>query len=242
MKNLYVLSENCNTWNNKNFENTSDLELECSSCSSYGELSFVYKYFIWRWEIDIPYDWKYDQWSRVRLYSALVPVLIVKCNSCGEIFRVYPSFVIEGTTLTLSALIFIAFAYESSPQLTWRLIPEHFCDEYNKIAHSTLYKAVHGFGKSFNDRESIIKEGKAELINKYSLIAKDKATIPAWPPKKSLKENTQERETALRIVLLPLAYLRLEGDSFPREFFTYIRKFRSIFSTLSPPVKKIYTK
>lgn len=241
MKKLYILSENCNTWNSKNFENTSDFELECSSCSAFDNFSFEHKYFIWRWEIDIPYDWKYGEWNKVRLLPVAVPILLLKCNSCGEIYRVYPSFVIDGTTLTLSALIFIAFTYEST-SLTWRNLPELFCEEHNIIAHSTLYKAVHGFGKGLNEYENIINEGKTELIMKYLSIPEDKSKNPVWPPKKSRYENTLEREAALRIMLSSLTCLRFEADSFPRLFFTYVRKFRTILSTLSPPVKKLYKK
>jgi hypothetical protein len=241
MNNLNVFSENCNTWNNKNFEDTSDLGLECTSCSSYGKFSFVHKYFIWRWEIYIPYDWKLGEWSRVRLRPTLVPVLILKCISCGEIFRVYPSFIIKGTTLTLSALIFIAFVYEST-KLTWRDIPELFCDEHNKIAHSTLYKAVHGFGKSLQDYEDIINKGKTELINKYPSTSEENVKKSVWPPQKSRKENTLQREVALRIFLSPFSILISEKGSFPLLFYTYVRKFRTILSSLSPPVKKLYRK
>ena len=93
-----------------------------------------------RWEVDIPYDWEYGQWDRIHLYPIQVKVLVVKCVVCGEEYRIYPSFVLPGTTLTLSALIFVAFVYRFS-ELTWRDIPEKFCTEEDRISHSTLYKA-----------------------------------------------------------------------------------------------------
>ena len=68
---------------------------------------------------------KFGQWDAVRLYSTPVNVSEIKCEACGEIFRVYPTFVISGTTLTLSALILIAFIYEYS-NLLWRDLPENF--------------------------------------------------------------------------------------------------------------------
>ena len=134
------------------------------------------KYSIGRWEIDIPYDWEFGQWERIRLYPAQADILIVKCESCGEIYRVYPSFVIKGTTLTLSAPIFIAFVYEYST-LVWRDIPEKYCDEHDKIAHSTLYKAVHELGKSLADN-GIIKDGVRELTEKYSLSTISALSLP----------------------------------------------------------------
>jgi hypothetical protein len=137
--------------NRGNSVNISELGLECSSCSSCRKFSFLFKYPIWRWEIDIPRDWEFGQWNRIRLYPVQVDILVIKCEDCGETYRAYPSFVIKGTTLTFSALIFIAFVYEYSG-LVWRYIPEQFCCNHDMIAHSTIYKAVHGLGKSIADR------------------------------------------------------------------------------------------
>lgn len=68
MTSVTVISENCNSWNRKDFTNTTDYDLECSSCSAYDKFSYVQKYFIWRWEIDIPYNWQYGEWEKIKLY------------------------------------------------------------------------------------------------------------------------------------------------------------------------------
>lgn len=224
-----------------NSVNISELGLECSACSSCSNFSFVDKHPIWRWEIDIPYDWEYGQWERIRLYPVQVDILIVKCEICGEVYRVYPSFIIKGTTLTLSALVFVAFTYESSG-FVWRAIPEKFCDEHNMIAHSTLYKAVHGLGKSIVDSDNRIKDGIKELKEKYSHKTNEKSEVFAWHPEKSLHEHTLQREAALRSLLSPLVCLKFTYCDFPRLFYTYIRPLRLILSNIDPPIQRLYIK
>jgi len=239
MKKILCTAYNCNTWNTGNSRNISELGLECHSCSSYGSFSFVDKYSIWRWEIDIPYDWEYGQWERIRLYPVEVEIFIVRCEICGEKYRIYPSFIIKGTTLTLTALIFIAFIYEYS-DLVWRDIPEKFCDEHNRIAHSTLYRAVHGLGKSIGDSDNKIRDAVRDLANRYLSSAE---RVSVWPPDKSLYEHTHRRETALREVLLPLAAsFKFADYSFSRLFYTYIKLVRTILSGVDPPIKSIYKK
>jgi len=214
------------------------MELECSSCSSFGNFSLSYQYFIWRWEVDIPYDWQYGQWARIRLYPVQIKVFVVKC-ACGEEYRIYPSFVLPGTTLTLSALIFVAFVYGFS-ELTWRDIPEKFCTEEDRIAHSTLYKAVHGLGKSMLVQEEKIWEGIQKLHAAY--LPQNEVALPGRPRTKALYEHTREREAAVHNVLLPLSYHRLTESLFVRVFYTYLRPLRLISSSLDPPVWKLYNK
>jgi hypothetical protein len=242
MKKLYFISENCNSWNSRNFEDIFNIESECHSCSSYGSFSLVDKYTVWRWEIDIPHGWEYGQWERVRLYPVEVEIYIVQCEICGEVYRVYPSFIIKGTTLTFSALIFVAFIYEKS-DLVWRDIPEKFCDEYNQIAHSTLYKAVHGLGKSITDNENKIRDGIRDFFNRYLSLPEKESEVSVWPSEKSLHEHTLRREAALRELLLPLAaFFKFMDYSFFRLFYTYIRPVRTILSGVDPPVGRLYKK
>lgn len=196
-----------------------------------------------RWEIYIPDDWKFGQWEAVRLYSTPVDILVVKCETCGEIFRVYPSFIINGTTLTLTALIFIAFTYEYS-NLTWRDLPIKFCDKYDKIAHSTLFKAVQGIGKSIIDNENKIKKGIAELAEKFLLSTKDEPETRLIHPLKSRYEHTILREKGLRKLLEPL--LPLKDSKYESRltllFYKYMRIARTVFSNIDPPVTIIYKK
>jgi len=233
MKRLTYVSENVNTWNNKKNEDIAQLEIECSACSSTDNFSLIKNHTIWRWEIHIPYDWEYNQWERIRLYPVEVQVLIVKCLGCGKKFSLYPSFVVEGTTLTLPALIFIAFTYETST-LTWRELPEKFCDQANKIAHSTLYKAVHGLGQSIKENEQIRKEIDA-LAAKY--LPKTKA--PSWPSPKSVYPYTKNREQAVRETIYPL---NSPAVNFTHFFYRYLRQLSALLSMLAPPVCSIYHK
>lgn len=167
-----------------------------------------------------------------------VPIVIIKCELCGEVLRVYPSFVLRGTTLTFSALVFVAFARASS-DLKWRGIPDKFCDEENKIAHSTLFKAVHGLGKSLTECNKKVREAVEELINRYRFPGLDEESNPTWPPKKSRYEHTLKQEASLREILFPLAYLKSRYDTLAKLFFTYLRPLRIILSDLSPPVSKL---
>jgi hypothetical protein len=121
---------------------------------------------IWRWDIEIPQDWEYGQWDRIRLFPVQVNTYKAMCNSCIAESRVYPSFVMEGTTLTIQALIFITYVHATST-LTWRDMPEKFCSATNRIAHSTLYTAVHGLGKSLLIQADRVAEGLRRLHATY---------------------------------------------------------------------------
>ncbi len=230
MKSITVVSENFNTWNEKDFANTAEYDLECSSCSAYDKFSYVQNYFIWRWEISIPADWQYGKFEEIKLYPIQIQIFYIKCDRCGEVHRVYPSFILKGTTLTQTALIFITFIYESS-ELTWRAIPDKFCDDSNKIAHSTLFKAVHGLGKSLC-ANSQIRKAITELFSRYL------PGTEAWPAEKSRYEHTLEHEHSLREILLPL--FSYETATFTGFFFKYLRPLRMILSGLSPPISRLY--
>ncbi len=237
MISITIVAENCNSWNRRDFTNISEYDHECSSCSAYDNFSYVNKYSIWRWEIHIPYDWQYGEWDDIKLSPTLVQVVLIKCNLCGEMHRVYPSFILKGTTLTLSALIFITFIYESS-DFTWRDIPDKLCDAKDKIAHSTLFKAVQGLGKSLEANDNI-KESVAELSSRYSSSALVEESNPAWPAEKSRYEHTLTREHTLRATLLPLLHFKPRYDTLTSFFFKYLRPLRTILSALSPPISSL---
>ena len=168
--------------------------------------------------------------------------MVVKCEDCREIYRIYPSFVIKGTTLTLSALIFVAFVYEYS-KLVWRDIPEKFCDEHNKIAHSTIYKAVHGLGETIDYDDNKIKNTIQELHDKYLKELNTDLVFAPTMPEKSLYEHTRKREAAVRFLLSPFSVVfNNVHTEFPRLFYTYTRSVGLILSNIDPPVCMIYKK
>ncbi len=179
-----------------------------------------------------PHDWVYGDWENIELRPIEVPIIILKCNTCNELYRVYPSFVVKGTTLTLKALAFIAFVYEFS-ELTWRDIPDKFCDNNDKIAHSTLYKAVYGLGKGMLDDKAV--QGKInELNDKYLNISQDTSFRY-----KSRFEHTQKREYIIRKILKPLLMDKLDCKII-RLFYIFLNRFKQILSNMDPPVKKLY--
>jgi hypothetical protein len=154
----------------------------------------------------------------------------------------------EGSTLTLQALIFIAYVYATST-LTWRDMPEKFCPATDHIAHSTLYKAVHGLGKSLVTQADIVQEGLRKLHAAYAHAPGDlpggfsdvtTQTISGIPLVKARLPHTRARERALHALLLPLSWLRVSEPLFLRAFFVFIKPVRLIQSALSPPIRKLY--
>jgi hypothetical protein len=137
---------------------------------------------IWRWDLELPADWQFPQWESVQLFPIQVNQPVFACSQCGQFIKVIPSFIQPGTTLTLPALIFVAFAYEFS-SLTWRDLPQKFCAEDNRIAHSTLYKAVHGLGRLIHSDLEFRK-----LCQQYlpTIRAIPGGPTPDWPPPKSI--------------------------------------------------------
>jgi hypothetical protein len=89
------------------------------------------------------------------------------------------------------------------------------------IAHSTIYKAVHGLGKSFSDNK--IRDAVQNLYDRY--------------------EHTRKYEVAIRFLL---SSFLITFDSsrldFLRLFYVYIRSYRLVLSNTDPPVCNIYKK
>ena len=223
----------------KDFENIGEEIEECPFCSSIRSFELRLIKYVWRWDITIPEDWKYGDWEKVRLSPEHVPLPIIRCKKCNKPVRVIPAFIIRGTSLTLPTLVFIAFVYESSG-LVWRDIPENFCPENDMIAHSTLYKAVHGMGRLL-----LTNEDAQKILDKYMGFLPDTPDIsgmeiPNWPKKKSLRTHTQEREDAVRILLTVLLCALLIDACFIPSFIRYIDQIHLFFIKLNKPLVKLY--
>ena len=168
---------------------------------------------VWCWDLEMPADWQFPQWESVQLFPVQVNQPVLRCSQCGEHIKVIPSFIQQGTTLTLPALIFVSFAYEFS-DLTWRDLPEKFCDEDNRIAHSTLYKAVHGLGRLINSDAEFRQLCEQHLP---SVKTVPNWSIPNWPPPKSIYTHTVMREKGVRFLIRFLwPYQRYLSEVFPR--------------------------
>lgn len=235
--------------------------MHCDSCSALGSFTLdPVPIPIWRWDIEIPQDWEYGQWDRIRLFPVQVNTYKAMCNSCIAESRVYPSFVMEGTTLTIQALIFITYVHATST-LTWRDMPEKFCSATNRIAHSTLYTAVHGLGKSLLIQADRVAEGLRRLHATYddasgtlsgSLSDARTQAVSGTPSNvptqtisgvlhvKARLPHTRARERALHLLILPLSRLRVLEPLFLRAFLMFIKPVRVIQSALSPPIYKLY--
>jgi hypothetical protein len=171
MLNLPYFHPHCKTWTAQKAMNIGQDIDECPDCSAIPSLKYQSMALVWCWDLELPDDWHYPQWETVRLVPRQVPQPVLRCCQCGQFIKVIPSFLQQGTKLTLPALILVAFAYEFSA-LTWRDLPEKFCTPYNRIAHSTLYKAVHGLGRLIHSDAEFRK-----LCEEHLPALK---TIPGW--------------------------------------------------------------
>lgn len=200
MLNLPYFHPHCKTWTEQKALNISQEIEECPYCSAIHSLKCESTAPVWCWDLELPAGWLFPQWESVRLFPIQVNQPVLRCNQCGEHIKIIPSFLQQGTTLTLPALIFVAFAYEFS-DLTWRDLPEKFCAEDNRIAHSTLYKAVHGLGRLIQTDSEF---RQLCLQNLPTLKSVPSWPIPNWPPPKSIYIHTVSREKGVRLLIRAL--------------------------------------
>jgi hypothetical protein len=200
MINLPYFYPHCKTWTEQKAMNIGQEIEECPYCSAIHTLKYETMATVWRWDLELPSSWQFPQWESVRLFPIQVNQPVLSCNQCGKLIKVIPSFIQQGTTLTLSALIFVAFAYEFS-NLTWRDLPQKFCAEDNRIAHSTLYKAVHGLGRLIHSDLEFRK-----LCQQYlpTIRTIPRWPISDWPPPKSIYTHTVIKEKGVRFLIRSL--------------------------------------
>lgn len=236
-------SQNCKSWGKRDFKNICEELTECPNCSSIHSLELKSTDYVWRWDITLPKDWRYGDWESIKLTPEYVPLPVMSCNVCNKPVRVIPAFIIRGTTLTLPALVFVAFAYESSAlflHLTWRDIPVKFCTEDNRIAHSTLYKAVHGMGKLLLEDEEAQKLGNKYMGFLTDISGSGSTEIVGWSKEKSLRPHTKERERAVRIALTALLITALINTGTIHEFTRYLDRAHLFFMKLDRPLARLY--
>lgn len=151
MENITCFSPCCNVWIKKDPADMAAPLVQCPDCGAIHSFQVESTEWIGEWDIRIPEDWRFGQWDRVELAPVKAPRPILVCMACGLRVRLKPSFIIEGTRLTLEALVFVTLAKEVGG-LTWRSLSELFCAAGEKCAHSTLYTAVHKIGKLFREQ------------------------------------------------------------------------------------------
>lgn len=226
----------CNSWVNKNFTEIGEEIGICPCCSAVSSLKFKKVSFVWRWDVYIPENWAYGNWTAINLFLVRVPLVILRCQICGERIKVSPSFLLAGTTLTLSAVAFVALAYETS-KLTWRDLPEKFFDGRDKIAHSTLYRAVHKTGKLLESDQLV-----ADLRHRYLSAHKRESVIPlegpGWSPPKSLFTRTIPRELGARRLVREL--LPGKNGRFTELFHRHLDNWNRIFTGWRKPLPLLH--
>lgn len=113
-------------------------------------------------------------------------------------------------------------------------MPDLFCTEENKIAHSTLYKAVHGLAKNISTHAEEIRK---EIQQKYGKNLPDVQETRQKMHTKSIKEHTRLREDALHHFL---SHFSWQADPFIRSFYANLKPFQLILSLHDPPIVKLY--
>jgi len=206
----------------------------CAACSSNRGFETKSIHNICGWDVEIPLDWKWGDWEQVRLYPVEIPIVLVRCLDCNAHSLVYPSFITSGTRLTLQALVFIALVYEKS-ELTWRGIVDRFCDSKERIAHSTLYRAVHSVGLLISGESAY--HVAEEYLMRFQI---PELSEDIWPPLKSRYEHTRQREESLRCFLQLLCLLLL-ASGFAVAFFRYLGQVHLFFSQISQPLPQLYS-
>jgi len=237
MNNITLFAPVRKAWTEEKYKNIS-LEIGiCPTCASINRFQYLYACHQWRWDISIPKEWKFNQWGQVRLLPVQVPLPVYCCTECNQQIKIIPSFCVQGTTLTVQALGFIGFIYETT-ELTWRDLPEMLCDAHNKIAHSTLYKAVHSAGKLMAAEQEMQKLHLKYLPSNNPV---DKEFPSLWPPPKSIFTHTIAREKGIRMFLtnlLPGKSLRLEFQAY---FYHWVNSANRVFAAWGKSINNIYS-
>jgi hypothetical protein len=150
----------------------------------------------------IPAGLAMPNFSDCKLRPVYILLPIIQCLECEDKFKVVPDFITSGTTLTLASQALVAVCYHAVENDGWRKVHQELCDLTDGIAHTTLYRAYHSFGKNLIDMKDklsmIIQETmSSDLINEI--------------PKKAQKSHTQKHEAKIIQVLLILWLSLNEG-------------------------------
>ncbi len=233
MLNLPYFHPHCKTWTKQKALDISQEIEECPYCSAIRSLKCECMAPVWCWDLELPAGWLFPQWESVRLFPIQVNQPVLRYSQCAEHIKVIPSFIQQGTTLTLPALIFVAFAYEFS-DLTWRDIPQTFCAEDNRIAHSTLYKAIHGLGR-FIQTDSEFRQLCLQHLPTLKIVPS--WPIPNWPPPKSIYIHTVIREKEVRLLI---RFLRPHYQHIPEVFDRFVIALERVFVNSNQQVLVLY--
>lgn len=176
-----------------------ELKLECPFCAIKNAFKLLDLKARKAYDLDDS-NLKNDNLTTMQIRSSEVLTLVMRCATCGEHVYVFPSFIIQGTTVTLRAILFVTMLYESSlhfkEKCTWRHLTDTIRGNTN-IPHSVLYKAVHALGQTIESDQ----EMQRLMLLYPEIFPQTEEVKEAWPPEKSIKKNTKKRELGARRIL-----------------------------------------
>jgi hypothetical protein len=239
--------KNAKSWNSVNIEDRSVIYLICPNCAKECSFSDPRVIEITQWDVEYPFNWVYGDWDKIRLYPVEIKTYEVKNDCCDNKFRIKPSFMVKGTRLTLEALVFCAFAYEIGG-LTWRRLVDKFCKNEDIIAHSTLYRAVHGLGEFLKSAEAT-KKWKDIMELKDSVVEVDMESYDKSEGSKAqyskkqraIKQNAQERLNKIREFLMHLLIVEQLTKDILKSYIRFMNfTYRFVNEIKNPIIVNIY--
>lgn len=112
---------------------------------------------------------------------------------------------------------------------------DRFCENEDRIAHSTLYRAVHSLGLLLTSSKPAYRIAE-EYLMRFQI---PQLGADIWSPLKSRYEHTRQRECGIRHFLQVLCLLLL-ASGFAAAFFRYLSQVHLFFSQFSQPLPQLY--
>ena len=230
MKNVPCFSPSCKIWIKKDPADMAALLVQCTDCGAICSFKLVSIKWITEWDIDIPEDWQFGQWDLVCLHPVSVPRPVLLCTACNLRVLLTPSFVLKGTRLTLDAIAFVILAKEVGG-LKWRSLSKLFCSATERLAHSTLYMAVHKMGKLLGEQ---VKELSRHFATDLHVPVRNRC----FAAPSALFRHTLERELGARFLIAPL--LPFGAARFSRLFYQHIDNWSRTVTVWKKSLPRLY--
>lgn len=214
---------------------------ECVNCSFVGNFDYLGSKEKRMIDWFFPKNWEAGNWHALQLEEIFIQIMRGRCPECATCYYIIPRFIVEGTFLTLRAVLLVAFLYETSYCLTtknctWRSLADLLAGKIC-LSHSVLYKAVHAFGLTIETNEIL----RQLQIYTPGFFPTTEEVDDDWPPKKSLFFHTQVREVGVRKVLTTLWHLASNSLSQLRNQLNKLSdKIGTLFSTNGIKLAKLY--
>jgi hypothetical protein len=219
-----------------------DIDDTCTKCASKGSLVVKKAIYVWRLDINIPEDWRFGEWYRVKICWVRVAMPILECLQCGCKIKVIPSFLIKGTRLTMEAQCFVTLCKEVSG-MTWRDLCTLLSGGKHVCAHSTLYVAVHGIGKFLSEQHKELFQWAGQFVKPApdSALLKFEASSDGFAPPSARFVHTLDREMGARCLVFGLvADGGLNVSNFLGLFYYHLSNWCRIWSSWTASIPRLY--